>query len=263
MNFIGLSPPIETSTICVQHKWGLTHPPFACYSNGEMATPGQLVQAMGNALGIPTPTIAQYDRQLAEAGLRTVGGRGTSAARITAMDAANLLIAVLGSPISGPAIKLATEVCERFGSIPARQGPWDTSKLRQVGLPLAAGLPVTHIFRDLVAALIEGASRGEFYKRKADSDSDRDFVVVVNSPVPTAEVKWAEDQTILTSPKQSKDRKRLNVPVMRLGVPRLVYEYPAKQAVKTDLYQSRQITFLTLRTLGNLISTERNSRGKM
>ena len=74
-----------------------THSPFACYTDRrrvEMATPGQLVQAMATALGISVATVTQYDRQLAENGLRSKGGRGVSAAAVTARDAANLLIAI-------------------------------------------------------------------------------------------------------------------------------------------------------------------------
>ena len=61
-----------------------------------MATPGQLVRTMASVLGIPEPTITQYDRNLAEAGLRQIRGRGTSAAEVSAEDAANLLVAILG-----------------------------------------------------------------------------------------------------------------------------------------------------------------------
>jgi hypothetical protein len=154
----------------------------------------------------------------------------------------------LGSPISGPAIKFAAKVCERFGSIPYSQlgSPDNTSQLRRVGLPLAASLPVAHIFRDLVAALIEGASRGEFYKCRADGQGDKEFVVIVNGPIPTAEVKWIEYQSKPTSPKQSKH------------IPWIIYEY-LRRPWESDLHQSRQITFVTLRTLGNLISPESGS----
>ena len=68
----------------------------------EMATPGQLVKAMAATLGLSEATVGQYDRVLAENGLRSKGGRGLSAARVTAADAANLLIAIMASPISVP-----------------------------------------------------------------------------------------------------------------------------------------------------------------
>jgi hypothetical protein len=84
-----------------------------------MATPGQLINTMAEILGVPVPTVAQYDRQLAEAELRTVSGRGRSAAKVNAVDAANLLITIMGSPISGPTIAAAQETCMQMGDLPA------------------------------------------------------------------------------------------------------------------------------------------------
>ena len=133
-----------------------------------MATPGQLVRTMADVLGIPPTTVAQFDRQLAEAGLRTVGGRGTSAAKVTATDAANLLIAVLGSPLSGPSIKAAKQTCETFGSLQTRERS-EPQKFRQVRLLSLATLPIKHTFREALAALIQGASEGELFQT-----SDRD-----------------------------------------------------------------------------------------
>ena len=57
-------------------------------------TPGQLVTTVSEVMGVPRPTVAVIDRQLSEAGLRSKGGRGLSAAAMTPTDAANLLIAV-------------------------------------------------------------------------------------------------------------------------------------------------------------------------
>ena len=84
-----------------------------------MATPGQLVKAMADTLGISKATVTQYDRVLAEKGLRSRGGRGTSAARITSRDAANLLIALATSPILGLSAKDAVVNCEAYASLPA------------------------------------------------------------------------------------------------------------------------------------------------
>jgi len=43
-----------------------------------MATPGELVRTVAEALGIAEATVVQYDRNLVAAGLRTKGGRGRS-----------------------------------------------------------------------------------------------------------------------------------------------------------------------------------------
>jgi hypothetical protein len=76
-----------------------------------MATPGQMVQTLAEATGVPRATVAQFDRVLAENGLRSSGGRATSAARVTPRDVANLLLAIMGSPMSGAAIKEAARTC--------------------------------------------------------------------------------------------------------------------------------------------------------
>ena len=62
-----------------------------------MATPGELVKAIAAATGTPEPTVTTHDRILVMAGLRSKGGRGTSAAKVTPRDAAHILVALLGS----------------------------------------------------------------------------------------------------------------------------------------------------------------------
>jgi len=62
-----------------------------------VASPGELVRKFSQLLGIAEPTIVLHDRILVVAGLRSKSGRGNSAARMTARDAAHLLVAVLGS----------------------------------------------------------------------------------------------------------------------------------------------------------------------
>ena len=62
-----------------------------------MASPGELVKAIALATGTPEHTVTTHDRNLVTAGLRTKGGRGTSAAKVTPRDAAHILVALLGS----------------------------------------------------------------------------------------------------------------------------------------------------------------------
>lgn len=64
-----------------------------------MATPGELVAAVAEALGIPLATVVEHDRNLVVAGLRTKGGRGRSAPQTTPRDLAHLLAAILGSEL--------------------------------------------------------------------------------------------------------------------------------------------------------------------
>ncbi|MCK1356336.1 hypothetical protein IVB56_36010 [Bradyrhizobium sp. CW7] len=128
-----------------------------------MATPGQLVKCIAEALGIPEPTVVQYDRLLAENDLRSKGGRGTSAAKVTAVDAANLLIAIMGSPVAGASIKPAIETCKTYGGLRVRLGAnSETVKtFRRLGFPTMSKLPKSHSFREGLASLISAASVGE------------------------------------------------------------------------------------------------------
>src|SRR5258707_15474353 len=80
-----------------------------------MATPGQLVECVAAALNVPRATVVLYDRILAENGLRSKGGRGRSAAKVTVEDAANLLIAIAGTPTSG--IGSAAATVKQFASL--------------------------------------------------------------------------------------------------------------------------------------------------
>ena len=62
-------------------------------------TPGAFVETLSEALGLPRKSVAVIDRVLAKAGLRSLGGRGPSAAQVTPRDAARLLIATMASPV--------------------------------------------------------------------------------------------------------------------------------------------------------------------
>src|SRR5258705_11448956 len=90
---VGNTNGLPTIAIWAKRRWKLREV--------LMATPGQLVKCIAEALGIPEPTVVQYDRLLSENGMRSKGGRGTSAAKVTAVDAANLLIAIMESPVAG------------------------------------------------------------------------------------------------------------------------------------------------------------------
>ena len=129
-----------------------------------MATPGQLVEALGEVLGISPASVTQYDRVLADNGLRSKGGRGTSAAKVTAVDAANLLLAVVASPLSGAPVREAARTCKTYGSLIELESASWRENFPRFGLQSMAALPPRHSLRDALAALIEGASRREFFK---------------------------------------------------------------------------------------------------
>ena len=56
-----------------------------------MATPPELTQTVSEATGVALATVVDMDRRLVKAKLRTKGGRGLNAARMTELDAARLL----------------------------------------------------------------------------------------------------------------------------------------------------------------------------
>jgi hypothetical protein len=60
-------------------------------------TPGQLVSAVSIAMNVPHETVIVHDRNLSVAGLRTKGARGRNAPAVAPIDAARLVIAILGS----------------------------------------------------------------------------------------------------------------------------------------------------------------------
>lgn len=79
-----------------------------------MATSGQLIEVVARYFGIRAATVAQFDRLLAQNGLRSKGGRGLSAASMTSRDAASLMIIIAGTQHLGPSIKDALESYEYF-----------------------------------------------------------------------------------------------------------------------------------------------------
>ena len=129
-----------------------------------MATPGELVHIVAHVLGISEATVVQHDRNLTAGGLRTKGGRGPSAAHVTSLDAANLLIAICGAPISGASVKETLTTCNRYGSLQAynggKLGAFSNVKSQ---LPTLGKLHHGHSFRDAISALIESLAAGEFH----------------------------------------------------------------------------------------------------
>jgi hypothetical protein len=127
-----------------------------------MASPGQLVQVMADVLGIPRATAFQFDRVLAESGLRSKHGRGTSAAKVTPRDAANLLTAIGAASPLGLSAKNAAEICTAFSSLTS-VGPTEAkSEVAKLGLDSLANLPDGHSFGDALSALIECGGKIQF-----------------------------------------------------------------------------------------------------
>jgi len=117
----------------------------------HMATPGELIKLIGAVTEVPEATVTQHDRTLFLAGLRTRGGRGTSAAKVTARDAANLLTAVLASE----QVKDSAETVLRYAA---------ALEQHKFKLPILDTLPKEHSFIDALEALITMAMDETFDK---------------------------------------------------------------------------------------------------
>src|SRR5262245_32027450 len=123
-----------------------------------MASPGQLVEVTAAALGLSEATVRQYDRVLAESGLRSKSGRGSSAAKVTAEDTANLLIAIAASPLSGAPLRDAATRCKIYGSLPSTRVRGSMRSFGSCGLRSLSRLKAKHTFSDALQTLLSGAS---------------------------------------------------------------------------------------------------------
>jgi hypothetical protein len=70
-----------------------------------MATLSQLVSTLANVMGLPEATVFAYGRFAREAGYISQAGRGRGGAQMTAVDAANLIIALSGTSVTREAGK--------------------------------------------------------------------------------------------------------------------------------------------------------------
>jgi hypothetical protein len=121
-----------------------------------MATPAQLVRVVSSATGVPLPTIVDIDRKLVKGKLRTKGGRGFNAARMTPLDAARLLAAVLGAPQANAAV----DAVERYALTSPDKAHSSDKLFATAKLNDLAALPARHSFVDALAALIASAATG-------------------------------------------------------------------------------------------------------
>lgn len=121
-----------------------------------MATPAQLMESVSNATGVPLATVVDIDRRLVAAGLRTKGGRGFSVARMTPLDAARLLTAILGSPFA----KTSAEAVARYARTRVDDQRSREGLYASLGVPELAALAERHSFIDALAALLKALAVG-------------------------------------------------------------------------------------------------------
>jgi hypothetical protein len=131
-----------------------------------MATPSELVRAISETTGVALATVVDMDRRLVKAKLRTKGGRGLNAARMTALDAARLLTAVLASPQSNA----AAEAVLRYEHTRPDRDRSNKALFGNIGLDDLTALPAGHGFVEGLAALITSAARGSLARLMAGRD---------------------------------------------------------------------------------------------
>ena len=206
-----------------------------------MATPGQLVQVTAGVLGIPTATVTQYDRVLAENGLRSKSGRGPSAAQVTSRDAANLLIAVAASPLFGSSAKDLVRNCKLYGSMPLVAGR-SKRNFSQIGLPILDRLPKEHSFGDALSALIDFVGEQDGLGSHPRQDvSNTLFEVQLVGPDPSAQIV-AESSTGAN-------------PLAKLFYVGVMKRRPrGSPIIFGDLRQTSSIGPSTIRAIGSLIA---------
>jgi hypothetical protein len=136
-----------------------------------MATPGELVKVIAASTGEDEATVTQHDRNLVVAGLRSKSGRGRSAAKVTARDAAVLLTAVLGSH----RVKDSVETVSRYVDTQEhrvwlqKHYPEDLEGRKanvweDFCIPEMAALPLGHSFIDAVECLITLSADGKLMR---------------------------------------------------------------------------------------------------
>lgn len=144
-----------------------------------MATSGQLVLITAKALRLPEVSVLLHYRELRTAGLVSKSGRGVSASHMTALDAARLLIAMMGARIVKE-VPNAVRIIGQFRQTSSEVDfvrPTTPSDALQVGhrfedglakvLTDLAGVPITRSTVDQHIALGASVSREEAVARLA------------------------------------------------------------------------------------------------
>jgi hypothetical protein len=121
-----------------------------------MASPGQLVQVMADALSLPKTTPLVHDRHLVVAGLRSKHGRGRGAAKVTPADAARLLVAILGSATLEDSVRTV----RRYAATRVAASENGGVPYARLGIAELERLPKEHSFIDAIEALIASAAAG-------------------------------------------------------------------------------------------------------
>ena len=204
-----------------------------------MATPAQLMETISVATGIPLATVIDIDRKLTKAGLRTKGGRGFSAARMTPKDAAHLLTALLAAAQSNE----AALAVERYTQTHVDKERSSEGLFAAAELDDLADLSTRHDFITGLSAVIISATGGTLSRLKRGGEGE-----------------WTPSIEIFAFARATRGRIRI------AGLPNrktASVEYFPIRAVSGspadgsgDLEQSRRITERTIFSIAELLGLE-------
>jgi hypothetical protein len=222
-----------------------------------VASPGELVRKFSELLGIAERTIVLHDRNLVVAGLRSKSGRGNSAARMTARDAAHLLVAVLGSSH----VKDSAETVRRYRETrfhKSASGGYDDSTIAAL-----RNLPPDHSFVDAIEALIAAAADGslELYVNMSEVEGEKIgyeaiIEITVQTPGQLGDISIrgsdASGHGRYGLPNPYDQHQSLHPPTEEVDAwKQKVNDYH----VESDLTQYRKVTAKTILELGQILST--------
>lgn len=183
----------------------------------------------------PEPTVTQHDRNLTIAGWRRKGGRGNSAAKVTARDAAFLLTAMLGSDKVKDSVETAARYADTIEHGERKKSPGRAGPYAQLKVPALDALAPGHSFVDALEALITLAM---------DETFDREIGADRNSCV--VSVEWPRTVGRI-SVQPSRDTGR------ELGFVQTLYMRSAGGAERGVIERSARIYSMPIRYIGALL----------
>ena len=218
-----------------------------------MASPRELVRTVAEVLGVPEATVVVHDRNLAVAGLRTKGGRGPSAAKMTPLDAANLLIAVAASSAvkdSVETVKAYADLISKIGYIDDRDGnrkaiPDGCWAVDNIHAPLLTDLRNKHTFREALSATIESYINGHLQSKSNYWLRPR---ITFYGPYPQAEIQLFNGQAWIETHRYS------NIPTDRIELEK--WTEKNKNNNEGDLKQIRWFDWYTIMIVGQTLKDE-------
>src|SRR5687767_8025559 len=126
--------------------------------DGAMATPGQVIAQFSDVFHVELSTMTTFNHKVHVAGLLSRGGRGRSAVHRNPLDAARLMIALLGtnSPVR------AAEVVHDFGILECREVEFGDADGLTLETLCGPELGEVHSFECALEGLIAGFGRADF-----------------------------------------------------------------------------------------------------